>query len=176
MIETASYAINSGSVTVFATILLLSVVVTLIVCGLISVLRASDSKTISRLFVLLFVLGLLGGVAGYAGGLSREAAVGTIIPAILGIAGGLSAYLFGVDGSRGAVASISLAVFTTLLFFGFVFGSSVRSESDLNAQFREACFKLFYDPQTYASEETVSLAKGEKNVRYNNCIEYWTHL
>lgn len=121
---------------------------------------AITSNLTAQIFVLLLGLGILGSVSGYTGGISREAAVASIIPAVLAIAGGLSAYLFGIDRSRGAIASIAIVAFTLALLFGFAFGASVRSDIDRNDPLREACFKLFFDPATYATTESANLALG----------------
>jgi len=46
---------------------------------------------------ILLALALVGACAGTAGGMSRVGAVGSIVPAFLGLLGGLSIYLFGID-------------------------------------------------------------------------------
>ncbi len=67
---------------------------------------------------LLFALALIGACAGLAGGMSRAAAVGDIIPAFLGLLGAVAVYLFGVDQSRGVVASFGAAALSISLFVG----------------------------------------------------------
>lgn len=75
---------------------------------------------------LIAGLAMLGTVAGYAGGLSRTAVVGDIIPAALALAGGAAAYLFGTDRSKGLIASICAVAFGAALFLGFASGAAKR--------------------------------------------------
>ena len=65
--------------------------------------------------LLLFALALVGACAGFAGGMSRAAAVGDVIPAFLGLFG---LYLFGVDQTRGIVASFGAVALSISLLVG----------------------------------------------------------
>ena len=157
----------------FAEIVAVSIIIAAVILLILICTKSVSRRDIGRIFVLLGALALFGGIAGYAGGMSREAAVGDIIPAVLGLAGGLAAYLFGVDSSRGAIASIGLVAFTTSLFFAYSFGADRRAVTDRNSDVREACFNLFFDPATYASPVTLRLANGPENMRISMCGEFW---
>ena len=89
----------------YAAILLLPVETLALSCTLISCLvwtvwwLADRSFAVGKLeyLILVFTIALLGGVAGYAGGLSRVGVVGDIIPAALSLVGGVSIYIFGIS-------------------------------------------------------------------------------
>jgi len=83
-----------------------------------------------KLAVLIVGLAVLGAVAGVAGGTSRVGVVGDIIPAALGLVAGVSAYLFGVDQSKGIVASLCAAAFAVALGFGYAAGAGNRDVRD----------------------------------------------
>jgi hypothetical protein len=152
-----AHGFGPKSLATFATLLLLSVIIALIIAG---IARLTSRDTLKRLFPLLLSLGLFGGIAGYSGGIGPEAAVGQIIPAVLSLAGGLAAYLFGIDKTRGVTASISLTAFTAALFLGYAFGSADRDGIERNAAKREACYRLFYDASLYTSEGALQRANG----------------
>lgn len=107
----------------------------------------------AKLFVLLFGLATLGAVSGVAGGGSRVGVVGDIIPAALGLAGGVSAYLFGVNQSKGLVASVCAAAFALALGFGYAAGAGNRSSSDVKEASVEFCRTLFSDSKTWADDK-----------------------
>jgi hypothetical protein len=107
----------------------------------------------AKLFVLLFGLATLGAVSGVAGGGSRVGVVGDIIPAALGLAGGVSAYLFGVNQAKGLVASVCAAAFALALGFGYAAGAGNRSLSDVKEANIEFCRTLFSDSKTWADDK-----------------------
>lgn len=121
--------------------------------------------------VLLFTLGILGAVTGTLGGQSRVGAVGAIVPAILAIAGGASVYLFGIDRSKGTVASVAVAVLAASVFWGYQLGSNIRSADDFNTAGLTACYRLFFDPALYAKPEFYDLARQKVG---KTCDAFWT--
>jgi hypothetical protein len=55
------------------------------------------AKDAMLVIVLLFGMAIIGSCAGLSGGMSRVGAVGSIIPAMFTLLGGVVIYLFGVD-------------------------------------------------------------------------------
>ena len=110
-----------------------------------------------RLGTLLFALALVGIVSGYSGGLSREAAVGDIIPAALTLLGGVAIYLFGVDQSRGTIVSIGAIAFAAALFFGFSLGSEKRNSRDAFELLQTHCLSIFREADLLADGAALAL-------------------
>ena len=108
-----------------------------------------------RAQALTLILGaaFLGAAAGYAGGLSRVGVVGDIIPAALALAGGVSAYLFGVDRSQGVIASVVAAAFGVSLVVSFSAGAERRSHFDLFDHVRTSCYSSLSDGDLLGNRE-----------------------
>jgi hypothetical protein len=176
LIDAFGRALNPGTFAVLFALIFIGLLVSAVVLLILVVTRSGTPATRIRLFVLMLALALFGSIAGYSGGLSRSAAVGDIIPAVLGLAGGLAVYLFGIDTSRGAVASISLSAFAVGLFLGYSFGASIRSDIDRNVALRDACIGLYFHPDIYASSDVFERTFGADNARYNAiCRDYILH-
>jgi hypothetical protein len=60
--------------------------------------------------------------------------VGDVIPAALALVGGVAAYLFGVDRSKGLVASFCAAAFALSLGIGYAAGAGNRCVTDNKAE------------------------------------------
>jgi len=104
-------------------------------------------EEIKKLGILIVGLAVLGSVAGIAGGISRVGVVGDIIPAALGLVAGVSFYLFGVDQSKGIVASLCATAFALALGFGYAAGAGnrdIRDRFDRNLAF---CSDGFSNPE-----------------------------
>ena len=71
--------------------------------------------------------------------MSREPTVGTIIPAIIGLFGGVALYLFGVDRSRGAVVSLMAACLSMSVFSAYAVSAQLRGYSDELRDLRDHC-------------------------------------
>lgn len=71
---------------------------------------------------------LMGLVAGYLTGLSRESAVGAVVPAVLSVLGGAAAVLVGRATDQAVVTRVSglILLFSLGLFIGITWGSSMR--------------------------------------------------
>jgi hypothetical protein len=69
---------------------------------------------------------LVGFIAGYLTGISRSPAVGTIVPAVLTLIGGLNIYLFGIDIKNRVAVGFCITLFSLLLFYGVQAGSYDR--------------------------------------------------
>jgi hypothetical protein len=93
---------------------------------------------------------LLAFVAGYLTGISRSAAVGTIVPAVLTFVGALNVYAIAVMGS-GTLAENKVAVGYSVFLFAFIFFYGVQS----GAYYRE-----------YGNENRIlALSKQEQKIR-----------
>lgn len=115
---------------------------------------------VARLVGLLLGVAIIGAVSGYSGGLSREAAVGDIIPAALALLGGAAAYLFGVNESRGIIASLCAISFAVSLHFGFALGAEERIQHDSHATLREHCLRTFTNPELIEQPNALSAHIG----------------
>lgn len=104
------------------------------------------------LFVLIFGLATLGAVAGVAGGTSRVGVVGDIIPAALALTGGVATYLFGVDPSKGLVASLCAAAFALALGLGYATGAGTRGITDNKAANLEFCRALYLNADIWGDD------------------------
>jgi hypothetical protein len=121
----------------------LNVVLTaLIVSGIISIAislvagRFSGDVKFGLLFLTTFAFSLLGFVTGEILGDSREAAVGTVIPAVLTLLGVLAAYFVTSKGLKAQSAAVSaiLICFTLPLLIGTLFGIRLRVEYEYALQ------------------------------------------
>ncbi|SIQ43935.1 hypothetical protein SAMN05880590_104113 [Rhizobium sp. RU35A] len=106
----------------------------------------------SNILVLIVGLAVLGAVSGVAGGSSRVGVVGDVIPAALGLVGGVSAYLFGVDRSKGLVASVCAAAFALSLGLGYAAGAGSRTETEDKQARLDFCEKLLADAKVWADD------------------------
>ncbi|EER60551.1 hypothetical protein AcdelDRAFT_1888 [Acidovorax delafieldii 2AN] len=105
---------------------------------------------------ILIALALIGASAGTAGGMSRVGAIGSIVPAFLGLLGGLSLYLFGLDRSKGLIASFGAAAVSLALIVSYSLGAKQRNVAEDHRDIRSICAqaytnqKLLSDPIAYA--------------------------
>ena len=106
----------------------------------------------------------IGAIAGYTGGLSRVGAVGDIVPAALGLLGGVSLYLFGAKENPSAWVPISAAAFSLALVGGFSIGSENRIPAERKEFWRDACVSLFMSSDTMSKDafQIASNAFGER--------------
>ena len=104
---------------------------------------------------IVFALSLLGMTTGQLTGLSRESAVGAVMPAVLTLLGGVMIYLIGIKGER-LQATVVMAVIglTVNLAVGTFWGADLRASpaalaaravADENAAFTAAVKKLLND-------------------------------
>ena len=106
------------------------------------VLHRNQYKTLA---CLVFALALVGACAGVAGGMSRSAAVGDIIPAFLGFLGVVAVYLFGIDQSRGVIASYGAVAISVALMIGYTAGSIKRATPEDHRKIRSICAEAYID-------------------------------
>lgn len=106
--------------------------------------------------VILVALALIGACAGTAGGMSRVGAVGSIVPAFLGLLGGIAIYLFGIDRSKGLLASFGATALAISLIVSYTWGSEYRNIGDDHRDIRGICAKAYTDSKLLADEAAYS--------------------
>jgi hypothetical protein len=77
----------------------------------------------SELFFVILGFSMLGIVTGYLSGFSRAPTLGTVLPAVLSLMGGLVVYMIGKDSSSRIIVSISMFAFALTLLIGVGWGS-----------------------------------------------------
>ena len=96
--------------------------------------RPREDRHLWFVFLAILAFSMLGFVTGEVMGVSRESAVGTVVPAVLTLLGGVAVYLVGSKGAE-AQANVSAMVlcFAVALLIGSLFGARVRVEYDYAA-------------------------------------------
>lgn len=107
--------------------------------------------------IILLSLAVIGTCAGLSGGMSRTGAVGSIIPAFLSLLGGLSLYLFGIDRSKGLIASLGAISLAISLFVSYMLGSQFRNVGDDHRNIREHCALAYTNDELLGNETAFSL-------------------
>ena len=121
------------------------------------------------IIVMLGALALVGASAGIAGGMSRTAAVGDILPAFLGLLGGVAIYLFGVDNSKGLVASFGAAALSISLIASYSLASKYRNDSSEDQRdIRAICAKAYTNADLLGNEKAF---KNFKNQMGKLCLK-----
>jgi hypothetical protein len=72
---------------------------------------------------------LTGYVTGYVSGISRIAVMGTVLPAVLALLGGVNIYVFGTENKHKPVVGYCVSVFMFMLFAGIESGTYYRESS-----------------------------------------------
>ena len=88
------------------------------------VARPEDKR---GLLLVLLAFSMLGIVTGYLTGLSREPAVGAVLPAVLSLFGGLAAALIGRDNASRMVVSIAVLAFAFSIVLSTGWGVRLRN-------------------------------------------------
>jgi hypothetical protein len=138
----------------YETIILLRFVSSTLIGFLVSFVIAAilQRTALKELVAILLALSVIGACAGIAGGMSRVGAVGSIIPAFLGLLGGLSIYLFGIDRSKGLIASFGASALSISLIVSYTMGASYRSVGDDHRDIRGVCAQAYIDPKLLSDE------------------------
>jgi hypothetical protein len=139
----------------------------------IMVLLTGQKKEKLTIFILLSALALIGACAGLSGGMSRAAAVGEIIPAFLGLLGGISVYLFGVDQSKGLVASLGAACLSISLFVSYTLGSQLRNIGDDHRDVRAICAKAYTDSELLRDQKAYELFRNQLGKACDRSMNWW---
>jgi len=90
-----------------------------------------QSNRIVDIWLSIFSLALLGALTGQITGNSREPAVSAVLPAVLGLVGGVTLYILGVKvAAYQGFVSAALAAFSLCLLVGISWGTQIRLKSD----------------------------------------------
>jgi hypothetical protein len=105
----------------------------------------------------VFALSLLGIVIGLLTGLSRESAIGAVLPAVLGLLGGVMIYLIGTKGASLQATVVMGAIGLTLnLLVGAYWGAHSRA---------------LYEASVSAPEALAARAVAKENARYTAALQ-----
>lgn len=115
--------------------------------------QSSKLLTIVKHSILIIAMAVLGAVAGFSGGLSRVGTVGNIIPAAMGLLGGITVYLFGVKPHSSSITPIIVIVFAMSLLQGFTKGAETRDRRETFNKIQEACINLYFSPNSMTVEK-----------------------
>jgi hypothetical protein len=91
-------------------------------------------------FFIALPIALLGFIVGFLIGVSRSPAIGTVIPAVLTLIGGLGIYVFGTENRFKVIVGYSVIVLVCTLLYGVERGAFDREstrEHRLNVIFEE---------------------------------------
>ena len=80
--------------------------------------------------ILILAFSMLGLVAGYLTGFSRQPAVGAVLPAVLSLIGGLAVFLVGRDKASRTVVGLCVLIFSMNLVLGTGWGAVMRSTAE----------------------------------------------
>ena len=80
----------------------------------------------------------LGLTTGYLTGLSRAAAVGTVLPAVLSLLGAIAVILVSQSAAKARLVSLLILVFSVGLLLGTTWGSSARDQAEEAVTSQEA--------------------------------------
>jgi hypothetical protein len=86
---------------------------------------STDKRTY---FIVVLAFAFLGLVAGVLAGLSRQSAIGAVLPAVLSLVGGLAIYLIGARRADQGLVGICVIALSAGLVIGTTWGSVLRDE------------------------------------------------
>ena len=101
----------------------------LVLAALVSSLAWKRKNFVER-FVVLASFSMLGLVTGYLTGFSRTAAVGAVLPAVLSLLGGVTAFILGRSQESRLLVGSMMFVFSLTLVMGSAWGSIMRDYAD----------------------------------------------
>lgn len=130
-----------------------------IIFGLIALLvgRGQTERTqVGQVLVLIMGMSLFGTCAGFTGGMSRESAVGAIVPALFGLLGGVVLYIFGLDRSKGTIASLMAGCLSLSLFLAYSVASQIRNYDDELRDLRNHCIAAYTDGDIMGSPQALA--------------------
>lgn len=127
---------------------------------------------LKELAAILLALSVVGACAGIAGGMSRVGAAGSIVPAFLGLLGGLSIYLFGIDRSKGLIASFGASALSISLIFSYTMGASYRNLGDDHRDIRGVCAQAYVDPKLLSDETAFKRFRDRMGALCDNSMNW----
>lgn len=91
---------------------------------------AGKSGQRRELFFVVAAVSMLGIVTGYLAGFSRAPAIGTVLPAVLSLMGGLVIFLVGRNSESRVIVSVSILAFSLTLLIGGGWGAVMRDTAE----------------------------------------------
>lgn len=107
---------------------------TAVLVALLLMLAYKPRNTFRKYFVILLSFSLLGLVTGLLAGLSREAAMGAVLPAVLSLVGGLAIYLVGSEKVDQGLVGVCIIALSLDLLVGTIWGSDLRDVYEREAK------------------------------------------
>ncbi|HEU5323021.1 MAG TPA: hypothetical protein VFX28_19605 [Methylomirabilota bacterium] len=107
-------------------------------------LLACDRGHRREAFVVLAAFAMLGLVTGYLTGLSRQPVVGAVLPAVLSLLGGVTAFVVGRSRESRAMVGAMLFTFALTLLVGTSWGAVMRDHGERHAQSVQALERQAY--------------------------------
>jgi hypothetical protein len=101
-----------------------------IVIAIIITFLSKKSQERRELFLVILGFSMLGIVTGYLSGFSRAPALGTVLPSVLSLMGGLVVYLVGRHSTSRVIVSLSIVAFSLTLFIGAEWGAVMRGAAE----------------------------------------------
>ena len=123
---------------------------------------------------LLVALSLMGSCAGLAGGMSRDSAVEDIIPVFLGLVGAVAVYLFGLDRSRGVIASLGLTALTVALLISYASAAEQRNVSEDHRNLRAHCARAYTDAELLQNKVAYSVFEAKLGNQCSKALCWFT--
>jgi hypothetical protein len=99
---------------------------------------------LKELFVVLASFSMLGLVAGYLTGFSRAPAVGAVLPAVLSLLGGVTAFILGRSRESRLLVGTMLFVFSLTLVIGSSWGAIMRDHAERFDQSEQTLMRRAY--------------------------------
>lgn len=114
-------------------VLMIAAGAAVVVFGVTMLVQRFDGTQGVFVLALLFCLALVGAAAGFSGGFSRSPVVGDIIPAILGLIGGVVLYIFGVAQNKTLLPAFGVVALICAMIAGYSTGANFRGQTDARA-------------------------------------------
>jgi predicted neutral ceramidase superfamily lipid hydrolase len=97
-----------------------------VVLSLIIALLAGKCHERREYFFVILAFSMLGMVTGYLSGFSRAPALGTVLPAVLSLMGGIVVYIIGKNSTSRIIVSVTILAFALTLMIGAEWGAVMR--------------------------------------------------
>jgi len=137
-----------------------------ILAALVCLLGLGKSERSRTAFYVVFSMSLLGIVTGQLTGQSREAAIGAVLPAVLGLIGGVSVFLFATkEAAQQLMASVSVALFAFNLLVGGIWGAVIREQYE-----RDQYERKQYEAHAGSLDARLARVKEDHEVRLQQLL------
>ncbi|RUW57008.1 hypothetical protein [Mesorhizobium sp. M8A.F.Ca.ET.021.01.1.1] len=101
--------------------------------GLFTKWQQGNKVALGQALFFAFPFSVLGVTVGFVTSLSRESAVGTVLPAILALVGGVCVYLVSKGGRSAITSAVAVVMLCVSFSAGVGYGSEARVENEQNA-------------------------------------------